>query len=101
VESTVHGEGEQFVISKTWRKDAWGIVRNPENVLENLKSHATTPDYQYKRLYRNLYNPSLYLMSYQRTYSKPGNMSKGIDGQTFDGMSEKRIQNIIGCLKDH
>jgi len=28
-------------------------------------------------------------------------MSKGIDGQTFDGMSEKRIQNIIRCLKDH
>lgn len=76
-------------------------MRNPENVLENLKSHATTPNYQYKRLYRNLYNPSLYLLSYQQTYSKPGNMSKGIDGQTFDGMSLKRIQNVIRCLKDH
>ncbi len=76
-------------------------MRNPENVLENLKSHATTSNYQYKRLYRNLYNPSLYLLAYQQTYSKPGNMSKGIDGQTFDGMSLKRIQNIIRCLKDH
>lgn len=28
-------------------------------------------------------------------------MSKGIDGQTFDGMSLKRIQNIISSLKDH
>lgn len=76
-------------------------MRNPEIVLENLKSHATTPNYQYKRLYRNLYNSSLYLLAYQQTYSKPGNMSKGIDGQTFDGMSLKRIQNIIGNLKDH
>jgi group II intron reverse transcriptase/maturase len=28
-------------------------------------------------------------------------MSKGIDGQTFDGMSLNRIQNIIKCLKDY
>jgi group II intron reverse transcriptase/maturase len=76
-------------------------MRNPETVLENLKSHATSPDYQYKRLYRTLYNPSFYLLAYQQTYSKPGNMSKGIDGQTFDGMSLKRIEKIIASLKDH
>lgn len=76
-------------------------MRNPETVLENLKSHATTPNYEYKRLYRNLYNPSLYLMAYQQTYSKPGNMSKGIDGQTFDGMSVKRIQKIISSLHSY
>ena len=76
-------------------------MRNPETVLENLKYHATSPDYQYKRIYRTLYNPSFYLLAYQQTYSKPGNMSKGIDGQTFDGMSLKRIQKIITCLKNH
>jgi group II intron reverse transcriptase/maturase len=76
-------------------------VRNPETVLENLKSHSTKPDYQYERLYRNLYNPELYILAHQQTYAKPGNMSPGVDGKTFDDMNMKRIHRIISSLKDH
>ena len=76
-------------------------MRNPETILDNLKSHSTTPDYQYKRLYRNLYNPTFYILAYQQTYPKPGNMTPGMDGKTFDDMNMKRINKIISSLKDH
>jgi len=76
-------------------------MRNPETVLENLRAHASQVDYKYERLYRNLYNLSFYLLAYQQTYQKEGNMTAGIDGQTFDSMSHNRIQKIINSLKDH
>jgi len=69
--------------------------------LENLRKHSLEPEYYYERLYRNLYNPEFYLLAYQQTYAKPGNMSKGVDGRTFDGMSTGRIQRLISRLKDH
>lgn len=76
-------------------------MRNPETVLENLRAHANTTEYGYERLYRNLYNPSFYLLAYQQTYSKIGNMTAGVDKQTFDGMNLNRIQKIINSLKRH
>ena len=76
-------------------------MRNPEVVLKSLKSHSETPEYHYERLYRNLFNPAFYLLAYQQTYSKPGNMSPGVDGKTFDGMNLARVHKIIASIKDH
>jgi len=76
-------------------------MRNPETVLESLKAHAGNAGYRYERLYRNLYNPSFYLLAYQQTYSKAGNMTAGVDKQTFDGMNINRIHKIINSLKGH
>lgn len=76
-------------------------MRSPEAVLESLKSHSESPEYQYKRLYRNLFNPAFYLLAYQQTYSKLGNMSPGVDGKTFDGMNFARVNKIINSMKDH
>ncbi len=75
-------------------------MRSPEAVLKSLKSHSGTSGYMYQRLYRNLYNPAFYLLAYQQTYSKPGNMSPGVDGQTFDGMNLARIDKTIDRLKN-
>ena len=69
--------------------------------MENLRKHTLEPKYGYERLYKNLYNPEFYLLAHQLTYAKPGNMSKGIDGRTFVGMSTRRIQCLISRLKDH
>ena len=74
-------------------------MRNPKNVLESLKSKATNNNYQFQRLYRNLYNPDFYLMAYQRIQAKPGNMTAGADGKTVDGMSMKRIEALIERMK--
>ena len=75
-------------------------MRNPKNVLESLTSKAANEDYHYKRLYRNLYNPEFFLLAYERTQAKPGNMTAGNDGNTIDGMSMKRIDSLIQRLKD-
>lgn len=76
-------------------------MRKPNEVLISLQNHASNKDYKYERLYRNFYNPEFYLQAYQNIYSSEGNMTKGIDGKTIDGMSMKRIQKIIDTLKDH
>ena len=75
-------------------------MRNPENVLISLTKHSNQKDYKYERLYRLLYNEELYLIAYQNIYANDGNMTKGADNQTVDGMSIERIQNIIRSLKD-
>ena len=76
-------------------------MRNPENVLKSLTTCAEQADYQFKRLYRNLYNPEFYQLAYQRIYAKPGNMTQGTDGLTIDGMGMERINKIILSMKDH
>ena len=44
-------------------------MRSPQTVLETLRKHAQKAHYQYERLYRNLYNPQLYLLAYQNLYA--------------------------------
>ena len=100
-ESRLHGEGRQDIIQFKERKGARGIMRNPQKVLESLRSKACNPTYRYQRLYRNLYNPEFYYSAYQRIYARPGNMTKGTDDTTIDGMSQKRIESLIMRLKDH
>ena len=50
-------------------------------------------------LYRQLYNPQLYLRAYGRIYSNDGAMTKGINDDTVDGMSLSKINAIIESLK--
>ena len=75
-------------------------MRSPQNVLESLRSKACNANYQYQRLYRNLYNSELYLLAYSRIQANPGNMTAGADRKTVDGMGMKRIQNLIDKLRD-
>lgn len=50
-------------------------------------------------LYRQLFNPHLYLMAYGRLYSNKGAMTPGVDGETVDGMSLAKIGRIIEALR--
>ena len=74
-------------------------LRNPTIVLDNLRQNAKTENYKYKRLYRNLYNQNFFLLAYNRIYSTPGNMTKGVDGATIDNFTLNRIEAIITKLK--
>ena len=74
-------------------------MRNPVNVLNSLSNHSKETSYQYERIYRLLYNPEMYYKAYQKIYAKQGNMTKGSDNRTIDGMSLKRIDNLIDSLK--
>lgn len=75
-------------------------LRNPDDVLNSLASKATT-EYQYERLYRNLFNPKFYLLAYQNITGNHGSMTPGIDGATMDGMGMERINQLIEKLRDH
>lgn len=75
-------------------------MRNPQNVLNNLTKHSKDKNYQFKRLYRLLYNEEMYLVAYQMIYANPGHMTPGVDELTIDGMSIARIDQLIDSLKD-
>jgi group II intron reverse transcriptase/maturase len=50
-------------------------------------------------LYRQLFNPQLYLLAYGRIYSNKGAMTPGATGETVDGMSLGKIESIIDALR--
>jgi group II intron reverse transcriptase/maturase len=52
-----------------------------------------------ERLYRQLFNPQLYLLAYGRLYSNKGAMTPGPDGETVEGMSLGKIGRIIDALR--
>lgn len=74
-------------------------MRNPVNVLNSLTAHSKQGTYQFERIYRLLYNPEMYYNAYQKIYSKQGNMTKGSDERTIDGMTLKRIEKLIDGLR--
>ena len=75
-------------------------MRSPKVVLENLAKHSNDANYQYDRLYRNLFNEEFFLLAYGNIYAKTGNMTAGTDKQTIDDMSLERIRKIMGRLRD-
>jgi group II intron reverse transcriptase/maturase len=50
-------------------------------------------------LYRQLFNPQLYLLAYGRIYANQGAMTPGADGETADGTSLAKIGRIIDALR--
>lgn len=52
-----------------------------------------------ERLYRQLFNPQFYLMAYRRLYSNAGAMTAGVTGETVDGMSLEKVQDIIAAVR--
>lgn len=73
-------------------------MRNAETVLEIIRIRGM------KRLpledvYRQLFNPELYLRAYGRIYRNEGAMTKGITHETVDGMSLAKIEKIINDLR--
>ncbi len=50
-------------------------------------------------LYRQLFNPQLYLLAYGRLYSNKGAMTPGADAETADDMSLGKIGRIIDAMR--
>ena len=49
-----------------------------------------------RELYRQMFNKDLYLLAYGNIYSNQGAMTPGASEETADGMSEEKIEQIIG-----
>ena len=50
-------------------------------------------------LYRQMFNPQLYLLAYGRIYSNQGAMSPGANAETADGMTIGKIDAIIEAMR--
>ena len=52
-----------------------------------------------EQLYRQLFNKDLYHLAYGNIYSNKGSMTPGASEETADGMSEEKIEQIIGLMR--
>jgi group II intron reverse transcriptase/maturase len=50
-------------------------------------------------LYRQMFNPQLYLLAYGKIYANQGAMTPGASAETADGMSEDKIHKITGAMR--
>ena len=68
-------------------------------ILENVRRNsARNKDEVFTRLYRYLLRKDLYYIAYQHLYANDGASTKGVNGDTADGFSEEKINNIINSL---
>ena len=73
-------------------------MQSAETVLDVLRERGRR-GLPCDELYRQLFNPQLYLLAYGRLYSNDGAMTAGVDGETADGMSEQKIGRIIDAVR--
>ncbi len=67
----------------------------------NVVNSRGQRDLKLTRVYRGLRKPELFLMAYMNLYANQGAMTPGIDpSDTIDGMSMKRINDIIHQLEE-
>ncbi len=64
-----------------------------------LSRMAQKPTVKFDKLFQKLYNTELWLMAYEHIAPKAGNMTRGVDDRTVDGMGMERIQAQIADLK--
>jgi len=73
-------------------------MQSAETVLDVIRERGRR-GLPLERLYRQLFNPQLFLLAYGRIYSNKGSMTPGVTGETVDGMSLAKIGAIIGALR--
>ena len=73
-------------------------MQSAETVLDVLRDRGGR-GLPLERLYRQLFNPQLYLMAYGRIYANHGAMTPGACRETADGMSMVKIGRVIDALR--
>ncbi len=73
-------------------------MQNAETVLNVIRNRGIR-GLPLRKVYRQLFNPQLYLMAYARIYSNAGAMTRGVTQETADAMSMTKIANIIELLR--
>ena len=73
-------------------------MQNAETVLDVLRERGRR-GLPLDRLYRQMFNPQLYLLAYGRIYANKGAMTPGATPETVDGMSMGKIGRIIYAMR--
>src|ERR1700722_6242244 len=69
-------------------------MRNAETTLTIIRERGMKGQ-NLEDVYRQLFNPDLYLKAYGRIYRNAGAMTQGSTDDTVDGMSQRKIEEII------
>ena len=73
-------------------------MRNAETVLAIIRERGKQ-GLPLEDIYRQLYNPMLYLRAYAKLYPNDGAMTPGTTPETVDGMSMQKIDQVIDDLR--
>jgi group II intron reverse transcriptase/maturase len=73
-------------------------MQNAETVLDVLRERGRRGR-PCEELYRQMFNPQLYLLAYGRIYANQGAMTPGTTQETADGMSMRKIDRIIEAMR--
>jgi group II intron reverse transcriptase/maturase len=73
-------------------------MQNAETVLGVLRERGRR-GLPVDELFRQMFNPQLYLLAYGRIYSNHGAMTAGVTQETVDGMSLGKIGRIIDAMR--
>ncbi|BAZ14164.1 RNA-directed DNA polymerase (plasmid) [Calothrix sp. NIES-4071] len=73
-------------------------MRNAETVLSVIRDRGYR-GLPLDDIYRQLFNPNLYLLAYSRIYKNDGAMTQGVTSETVDGMSIKKIEDLIEDIR--
>jgi retron-type reverse transcriptase len=73
-------------------------MQTAETVLEVLRERGRR-GLPCSELYRQMFNPQLYLLAYGKIYANQGAMTPGASAETADGMSEDKIHEITGAMR--
>ncbi len=63
-------------------------------------SDASIKGYPIRNLYRLMYMPEIWYEAYANLYSNDGAITKGVNENTMDGFSAKRVKRIITALRE-
>src|SRR5258708_37669174 len=74
-------------------------MRSAETVLQVIRDRGKRGLLLEEDVYRQLFNPNLYLLAYSRIYKNDGALTQGVTTETADGMSMKKIETIIEQLR--
>ena len=73
-------------------------MQSAETILDVLRERGRK-GLPLEGIYRQLFNPQLYLLAYGRIYSNKGAMMPGPDAETADGMTMGKIEAIIDAVR--
>ena len=70
-------------------------------IMDNIRrSSKKNKEETFTRLFRYLLRPDIYYLAYENLYANNGAATKGVNNDTADGFSEKKVERIIQSLKD-
>lgn len=73
-------------------------MQNAKSVLDVLRERGRR-GLPLDELYRQMFNPSMYLLAYGRIYANKGAMTPGVTQETVDGMSMGKIRRITDAMR--